>query len=76
MDVGATLLYSLGLDVPADFEGQVPRSMFSADWLDAHPIVVSSEATKSTVGDQVADSMGDDDKAKIMAQLQLLGYME
>src|SRR6185295_16080189 len=39
-DVGATLLYSLGLEVPSDFEGQVPPSMFTAEHLQAHPIVL------------------------------------
>ena len=33
-DVCATLLYSLGLAVPSDFEGKVPQAMFTAEQLE------------------------------------------
>lgn len=75
MDVGATLLYSLGLPVPSDFEGKVPESMFTAEHRAAHPPTIG-EATRSGVRDDVSESMGDDEKQKIMEQLQMLGYME
>ncbi len=75
MDVGATLLYSLGLDVPSDFEGVVPPSMFTDAHLHAHPVRIGA-ATTGNNKDAAADSMGDDEKQKIMEQLQLLGYME
>jgi predicted AlkP superfamily phosphohydrolase/phosphomutase len=75
MDVGATLLYSVGLDVPSDFEGVVPQAMFEAEHLALHPVRIGA-ATTGGNNDAVADSMGDDEKQKIMDQLQLLGYME
>ncbi|WP_206023469.1 alkaline phosphatase family protein [Rubrivivax sp. JA1026] len=74
MDVGATLLYSLGLPVPSDFEGQVPESMFTAEHKAAQPVVIGAPTTGARRAD--GDAMADDEKAQIMAQLQLLGYME
>jgi predicted AlkP superfamily phosphohydrolase/phosphomutase len=74
-DVGATLLYSLGLEVPSDFEGVVPPAMFTAEHLDAHPIVVG-RATRGTNRDDAAAAMAPEEKEQIMAQLQMLGYME
>lgn len=75
MDVGATLLHSLGLPVPADFEGEVPAAMFTPEHKATHPVVVGA----ATVGGTRAadgEAMGADEQDKILAQLQMLGYME
>ena len=74
-DVAATLLYSLGLEVPSDFEGVVPPAMFSAEHKAAHPIVIGA-ATRRGSRDDAAQAMDDDEKKQIMEQLQMLGYME
>jgi hypothetical protein len=74
-DVGATMLYSLGLEVPSDFEGKVPQAMFTAEHLEANPIVIGLP-TVGSVKDEGAASMAQDEKEQIMAQLQMLGYME
>jgi predicted AlkP superfamily phosphohydrolase/phosphomutase len=74
-DVSSTLLYSLGLPVPADFEGVVPPAMFTAAHKAAYPVVIGA-ATESGSKEVQADSMSDDEKGKIMEQLQMLGYME
>ena len=76
VDVGATLLYSLGLDVPSDFEGKVPPSLFTQEHLAAHPITIGAATAVAAGPSDAADGMGEDEKAKILAQLQLLGYME
>lgn len=76
VDVGATLLYSLGLDVPSDFEGKVPPSLFTQEHLAAHPITIGAATAVAAGQSDAADGMGEDEKAKILAQLQLLGYME
>ncbi len=75
MDVGATLLHSLGLPVPSDFEGQVPEAMFTAEHKTLRPVVIG-EATAGARKDLAADAMSDEEKGMIMAQLQMLGYME
>lgn len=74
-DVAATLLYSLGLDVPSDFEGVVPPAMFTDAHKSVHPITIG-EATKGNRADATAETMEDDEKQQIMEQLQMLGYME
>ena len=74
-DVAATLLYSLGLDVPSDFEGVVPPAMFSAEHKALHPIVTGAP-TLSGQNDAKIEAMDEDEKKQIMEQLQLLGYME
>ena len=74
-DVGATLLYSQGLEVPGDFEGKVANDMFIKPWLIQNPIRIG-EATRGVNKDANAEGMADDEKDKLMAQLQMLGYME
>lgn len=74
VDVGATLLYSLGLNVPSDLEGQVPKEIFTKSYLAQNPIKIDG-ITYSIVKDD-SESMAEDEKEKLMAQLQLLGYME
>ncbi len=74
-DVGAVLLYSLGLQIPADFEGRVPESVFTPQQLVQKPVTTGS-ATDSRVRINGAGDMSEDEKDKIMGQLQMLGYME
>jgi len=75
-DMGATLLYSLGLKVPGDFEGQVPESIFTKQHLAKNPVVMGAAAT--TFQTKIEDSvdMSEEDQNKIIAQLRMLGYME
>ncbi len=75
VDVGATLLYSLGLEVPSDFEGQVPESIFTEQHLGKNPVVIGA-ATTFQAKDEQPESMSEDEKDKLMAQLKMLGYME
>ena len=75
MDVGAILLHSLGLAVPADFEGRVPQAVFDPGYLTRHPVRIGP-ATIGRRNAAAAQEMSEDDKAKVMAQLRMLGYME
>ena len=68
------MLYSLGLDVPCDFEGQVPESIFTEQHLAKKPVVIGAE-TNSQVKDDESENMSEDEKVKLMAQLKMLGYM-
>src|SRR5262249_51547547 len=76
MDVAATLLYSLDLPLPADFEGKVPEGFFTAEHLAAHPVRVGSPTLSVKDGEVQDDEIPDDEKEKIIKQLQMLGYME
>lgn len=73
-DVASTLLYSLGLDVPSDFEGVVPANMFTAAHRESHPIRIGAATQGSHAGS--TEAMDDDEKQQIMEQLQMLGYVE
>ena len=75
MDVGATLLYSLGLPVPDDFEGEVPQAMFTSEHKTMYPLVIGPSTQGGASGER-HDAMGEDEKQKIMEQLQMLGYVE
>lgn len=86
VDVAPTLLYSLGLPVPKDFEGVVPESFFVDKFLEEQPVTIG-KPTSRTNGAQVDKSaikagavdeveMDEQEKAALMEQLQMLGYME
>lgn len=74
-DVPATLLYSLGLPIPDDLEGVVATRFFSDDYLIAKP-VATGKATQLGEEAPETETIGEDEKDKIMAQLQMLGYLE
>ena len=74
-DVTSTLLYSLGLKVPSDFEGVVPPGMFTAEYKATHPIEIGAP-TASGGNAKMTEAMDEDEKKQILEQLQLLGYME
>jgi len=74
-DVGAVLLYSLGLEVPADFEGRVPEAIFTGQHLTERP-VTRGAATDAEVMVGESEKMSHDERDKIIGQLQMLGYME
>jgi predicted AlkP superfamily phosphohydrolase/phosphomutase len=74
-DVASTLLYSLGLPVPSDFEGVVPPNMFTTEHKAVHPIVIGAPTTAGS-GGELGEAMDEDEKRQIMEQLQMLGYVE
>jgi predicted AlkP superfamily phosphohydrolase/phosphomutase len=76
VDVGATLLYSLGLPIPRDLEGQVPEAAFNDTWLADHPVRSGppTESVGRTKGS--TEDMSEEEKEKLMEQLQMLGYLE
>lgn len=76
VDVGATLLYSAGLPVPEDLEGQVPQESFSATWLNEHPVRIGPPTQSTGASASSTEDMSEDEKEKLMEQLQMLGYME
>lgn len=76
-DVTPTLLYSLGLPVPEDMEGQVPVEMFAPDFIKTYPVQIG-EPTKPVEMFQKpgAEEMDAEGKAKILARLKALGYVD
>lgn len=83
VDVAPTLLYSLGLPIPENFEGHPIASCFSAQYRETHPALsgpptlnptTANFAETSTTSSQEANT--EENKEKILAQLKMLGYLE
>jgi predicted AlkP superfamily phosphohydrolase/phosphomutase len=76
VDVTATMIYSLGLPVPKDQEGSVAETFFTEDYLQSTPIVLDGQTSLKKDTDSDSEAISDEEKEQIMAQLQMLGYME
>jgi predicted AlkP superfamily phosphohydrolase/phosphomutase len=76
VDVTATLIYSLGLAVPKDQEGCVAKSFFTEDYLLSNPVIWGELASVEKNKDDQSEDISEEEKEQIMAQLQMLGYME
>lgn len=77
IDVPPTLLYSLGLTVPEDFEGRVPPHLFTRDMIAKRPIQIG--APTQPVGRNRASTasvVSDAERDKILEQMRALGYLE
>ncbi len=74
VDVGATLLYSLGLEVPSDFEGRVAEAVFTQEHLRRNPVVIGAPTTGPST-DEDAKDMSEQEEERIKAQLRMLGYL-
>jgi predicted AlkP superfamily phosphohydrolase/phosphomutase len=75
-DIAATLLYSLGLHVPSDFEGRVPMDAFEKNFLESNPILTGPATINKVKEEHVQADLSEDEKNKVVSQLQMLGYME
>lgn len=74
VDVAATLLYSLGLNIPKDFEGMVPVNAFTKEQLEANPVIIGDETQAPS--HMESKEMSADEKESLMRQLAALGYAE
>lgn len=74
-DVPAVLMHSLGLQIPSDLEGRVSAEIFEPSYLTENPIRMGPATTKQ-IKEETSEEVSEDEKSKIMAQLQMLGYME
>ncbi len=75
VDVTSTLLYSLGVSIPSDLEGEVPESFFTPEFWATHPVKKGAR-TRLERDTEGREQMDADEKAKMIEQLQMLGYME
>ena len=77
LDVAPTVLHSLGLPIPENFEGRLAAGAFEPSYLDAHP--ASFEHAADQAGSLAADLPAEHDpeiEAVIFDQLEALGYYE
>jgi predicted AlkP superfamily phosphohydrolase/phosphomutase len=77
VDVAPALLFSLGLPVPADWEGRVPVECFDKAFLGSHPVRIGDPSVPPDGAPAAgADRMSDEDEAKVLERLKALGYVE
>jgi predicted AlkP superfamily phosphohydrolase/phosphomutase len=83
VDIAPTLLHSLGLPVPEDFEGRVIRDAFENAFLAGNEVRFGSAATSRTPGGgtQVSEAAepadtDEENEALILDRLRALGYVE
>jgi predicted AlkP superfamily phosphohydrolase/phosphomutase len=79
LDVAPTLLYSLGLPVPHEFEGKLAAESIRPEHLKSHPVIVGEggEAVDILASTEQTESFYTEDEEKqILAQLRGLGYLE
>lgn len=84
LDIAPLLTHSLGMEIPADYEGHVPTDLYEADYLASDPprVAAATEGTTPVESEAVptaADDGGDldeEDEAIILARLKSLGYIE
>jgi predicted AlkP superfamily phosphohydrolase/phosphomutase len=78
LDVAPAMLYSLGLPIPADFEGRFPEEVFESSFLKRHPCkrgetrVVRRSATAAVEQHAVNADGGEE----VCNRLRALGYLE
>ena len=73
IDIAPTVLYSLGLPIPAIMDGQVLQSAFNPEYLAAHPIVRAKGDEAGLSG--ASNVYSEEDEAQVMDRLRELGYV-
>lgn len=78
LDVAPLLAHSLGLDIPAEYEGAFPENFYEPEYLNDHPPRRSGEASEEPlVADAPADlELDEADEAVLLDRLRSLGYIE
>jgi predicted AlkP superfamily phosphohydrolase/phosphomutase len=78
LDVPSLLLHSVGLPIPASFEGRVPVEAFESEALERRPVErrESVEPTGESSRPQVDISLDEETEAEIARRLRALGYLE
>jgi predicted AlkP superfamily phosphohydrolase/phosphomutase len=81
VDTTTIAAHTLGMDVPASFEGKIPADLFSADWIAAHPVKIGGTQASTGTGHSADQEpkpgdAEDEQRQEMLAQLRLLGYIE
>jgi predicted AlkP superfamily phosphohydrolase/phosphomutase len=75
LDIAPTVLYSLGVPLPEDLQGRVPREIFQEGILEKQPVrKVAAHAAETTNHAPVSAEM--EDEETVLDRLRELGYIE
>ena len=70
------MLYSLGLQVPEDMQGKVPREIFQPEAIAARPIMKTAVAAAPGSTETATAVLSSEDEEVILESLRDLGYIE
>jgi predicted AlkP superfamily phosphohydrolase/phosphomutase len=77
IDVAPCLLYSLGLEIPSNFEGCLPMGIFDELFLENHPFRIGEPTqTPDSYALRAKRETGKTEDKEIYKQLKMLGYIE
>jgi predicted AlkP superfamily phosphohydrolase/phosphomutase len=76
LDVAPLVLYSLGLQVPEDMQGTVPREIFQPEAIAARPIIKTAAVAASGSTETATAVLSSEDEEVILESLRDLGYIE
>lgn len=76
LDMAPTLLYSLGLPIPADFEGKVIQALYEAAHWQAHPVQIGPPTEAKTSRASTAEPQKAEMEEAVFTRLRDLGYVE
>jgi predicted AlkP superfamily phosphohydrolase/phosphomutase len=72
--IAPTVLYALGLPIPADLEAEPILSAFEPDYVAAHPVIAGPRT--HVPGEPEAESLDSEAEEAVLERLRALGYME
>ena len=77
LDVAPTVLYSLGLPVPAELQGRVPEEIYAETVLEKHPVqrLTAAGVPVSQAGSTAVPAEMEDEET-VLERLRELGYIE
>ncbi|WP_372884160.1 alkaline phosphatase family protein [Shimia sp.] len=77
VDTTAIMAHSMGLEVPAEFEGKIPATLYDPDWRAENPVKKAKPVTAPAAAKpRPAEEASAAQKEEMLAQLRLLGYIE
>jgi predicted AlkP superfamily phosphohydrolase/phosphomutase len=77
IDVAPTLLYSLGLEIPSDFEGCLPTEIFDGPFVENHPPCIGDRTqSPDSYVQRVQNNADKKGEEEIYKRLKMLGYIE
>jgi predicted AlkP superfamily phosphohydrolase/phosphomutase len=74
MDMAPTILYGLGLPISADMDGAVLQTIFTPDYVEAHPIEYSDSYQMGDISVQESGFTPEEEE-QIKQHLERLGYL-
>lgn len=75
VDTTTIVAHAAGMEIPKDFEGKIPATLYQPAHIAANPVKIGAAAGQNAAvkSDQEAS---DEQKEEVLAQLRMLGYLE